>query len=296
MIQFRYLYWLAGAACLLPGVVGAVDPDLPPVDMPKLMMDTRHQVHALGERVAKIEALLHNQAALNLLKEVEGLKAEVARLRGQAEMQTHQMDTLGKRQSDLYVDLDKRVEDLGKQVKPLVSPPAVASIEPPSGPSKPVVWANPVVGVLNTAPTKTETAKPPPVKPSALLEDPLAESRSYEVALNLFKTGNYAGAITNFKAFIKAFPDSTLAANAQYWTGYSYYALKDYKSALEQQIKLVNTWPQSPKVPDALLNIASNQVELDDLGAAKKNLEVLIARFPGSNAAAIAAKRLALLQ
>ena len=62
---------------------------------------------SLDARLTKLESVIQqNQQLLGLLQEVETLKAEVAKMRGQAEVQMHQMDTLGKRQNDLYVDLD----------------------------------------------------------------------------------------------------------------------------------------------------------------------------------------------
>lgn len=228
---------------LFPAAAGAADPPTP-VALPP----------------AKVEALPQNPALFDLLREIEMLKAEIARLRGQSEMQTHQIESLGKRQSDLYVDLDKRVEELGKQIKnaPAASSPVAA------GP----------VAAPNTQ----------------------SESQSYEAALERFKAGEYAKAIAGFGDFLKAYPGSTLAPNAQYWTGYAYYAMKDYKNAIAQQTKLLNAYPQNAKVPDALLNIASSQAELNETAAAKKNLEEIIAKYPGTNAAAIAAKRLALLK
>lgn len=229
---------------------------------------------------ARVEPLPQNQAVLNLLKEVEALKAEVAKLRGQSEMQLHQIDSLGKRQSDLYVDLDKRVEDLNKQVK--TNTQAVASAASPS-----VVVSGTPSSAASGAGAQTS---------QATSEDPLAESKSYEAALNLFRAGDYSKSIAGFAAFLKSYPDSTLASNALYWTGYAYYAAKDYKNALAQQMKLVGEYPQSAKVPDALLNIASNQMELNDLASAKKNLEELVAKYPGTNASAIATKRLNLLK
>ena len=53
-----------------------------------------------------------------MLKEVEALKAEIAKLRGQTEVQAHQLDTLDKRQTDLYADLDQRLTELAKAAKP----------------------------------------------------------------------------------------------------------------------------------------------------------------------------------
>lgn len=234
----------------------------------------RQKVDALDARLRKLEGLIQqNQELLGLLKEVETLKADVAKMRGQGEMQTHQIDTLGKRQNDLYVDLDQRLSELAKASKP--SP----------APSPPTVAATPQAPVADA-----------PAAAAAQQLDPLVESRTYEAALNHFREANYAGAIAGFKGFLKAYPDSALAPNAQYWIGYSYYALKDYKTALAHQQKLVAAYPGSAKLPDALLNIATNQIALDNLDAAKKTLEELVAKHPGTNAATLASRRLAALK
>ena len=100
------------------------------------------QVQALDARIGKLEgAIQQNQQLLGLLTEVETLKAEIARLRGQAEVQTHQLDTLGKRQNDLYVDLDQRVTDLAKAAKPAPVAAAVQPAAPSSAPAAPVAAA-----------------------------------------------------------------------------------------------------------------------------------------------------------
>ncbi|NDP47829.1 MAG: tol-pal system protein YbgF [Sulfuriferula multivorans] len=239
-------------------------------------------VSSLDARLAKLENVTQqNQPLLGMLQEVEALKSEVAKLRGQAEVQVHQMDTLGKRQNDLYVDLDQRVTDLAKSLKPAstagVGVPEVA----PTQPAPAAVAASP---------------SGPVAAPSAPQLDPMMESRSYEASLDHFRGANYAGAIAGFKGFLKAYPDSTLASNAQYWIGYSYYALKDYKSSLAHQQKLVAVYPTSAKVPDALLNIASSMIALDDLTGARKVLEELVAKYPGTNAANLATRRLSALK
>ncbi len=235
------------------------------------------QVQALDARLGKLEgAIQQNQQLLGLLTEVETLKAEIARLRGQAEVQAHQLDTLGKRQNDLYVDLDQRLTDLAKAAKPApvadAAQPAVPAV-PPGAPAAPAAAA--------------------PVAAAAAPADPQLESHSYEAALGHFREANYAGAIAGFKGFLKAYPGSALASNAQYWIGYSYYALKDYKSALAHQQKLVAAYPASAKVPDAQLNIAASQIALDNIDGARKTLEELVAKYPGTNAANIATRRLA---
>src|SRR6478735_7204460 len=91
-----------------------------------------------------------------------------------------------------------------------------------------------------------------------------AEQRAYDAALDQFKRGDFQGAITGFTAFVKTSPKSALAPSAQYWIGNAHFARKDYKAAIASQRQLLLAWPDSPKIPDALLNVASAQSELGD--------------------------------
>jgi len=273
------------------------------------LLELQQATRVLDSRIQKLESSLQqNQQMLGLLKEVEALKAEVAKLRGQAEVQLHQMDTLGKRQNDLYVDLDQRLAELNKSLNaPAVAPAVLPAAPPPVEVASPVLVSASKAGkeepaqaaateVSQQAPSSepAAVAKSQPVQAAPQL-DPLLESRAYEAALNNFRAGNYAGAIAGFKGFLKAYPDSALASNAQYWVGYSYYVLKDYKTALAQQQKLLLAYPDSAKVPDALFNVAANQINLDDLSSARKTLSELVAKYPGTHAANLAARRLAVL-
>ena len=81
----------------------------------RLINDMQAEARAQEGRIARLEAALQkNEQIFNLLKEVDTLKAEIAKLRGDAEVQAHLIETLEKRQKDLYVDLDQRVTELNK--------------------------------------------------------------------------------------------------------------------------------------------------------------------------------------
>jgi tol-pal system protein YbgF len=266
-------------------------------DLARQVQVLQRTTDSLSDRLAKLEGVMQqNQQLLGLLQEVESLKAEVAKMRGQAEVQVHQLDTLGKRQNDLYVDLDQRITDLAKAAKaaPVAEPskPPAPQASPAAG--EPAVAASPAPAAPAPAPAPASASAPVVAATPQL--DPLVESRTYETALNHFREANYAGAIAGFKGFLKAYPESALAPNAQYWIGYAYYALKDYKAALAHQQKLVAAYPTSAKVPDAMLNIASSQVALDNLAGARKTLEELVDKHPGTNAANLAARRLSALK
>ncbi|MGK5070747.1 tol-pal system protein YbgF [compost metagenome] len=119
----------------------------------------------------------------------------------------------------------------------------------------------------------------------------VSEQSSYEAALAQFKSGDYKGAATALDAFVKRYPESAYAANAQYWLGNAYYAQRDCKNAISAQQAVVKNYPDSPKAADAMLNIASCYTELKDKANTTKTLNALIARYPDSSAAQTAKER-----
>jgi tol-pal system protein YbgF len=207
----------------------------------------------LEDRIAAVEKEQKNQGLIELFRDVEQIKADIARLRGQVEVLTHELEQSQKRQRDLYVDLDSRLRKL--ESAPAGAAAAAAGARPPA--------------------------------------DASAEQKSYDTALEQFKAGNYPAAIAGFQAFVKAYPKSPLAPSAQYWVGNAQFAQKDFRGAIASQRQLIASYPDSQKVPDALLNIGSSQFELGDAAGARRTLQDLVARHPQSEAAAKARQRLA---
>ncbi|HAT31690.1 MAG TPA: tol-pal system protein YbgF [Janthinobacterium sp.] len=119
-----------------------------------------------------------------------------------------------------------------------------------------------------------------------------SEQSAYDNALQVFKAGDYKAAAGALDAFVKRYPQSGYAANAQYWLGNSYYALRDCKSSIAAQQVVVKVYPDSPKAADAMLNIASCYTELKDKAGAHKTLVALVNQYPDSNAAQTAKERL----
>lgn len=239
---------------------------------------------AVDARIAKLEEALKNQGLLDLLTQIEAVKVELNKLRGQIEVLVNDNEMAQKRQKDFYIDLDTRLRRLEQPG--------------PTGAAAPAPEAKPASSATAQAAAAASTSKPAAAQSSqpGAPVDAAAESRVYESAYNLFKIGNYQGAIAAFQNFIKAYPASSLAPSAQYWVGNSYYAVRDFKAAIASQQKLLSAYPDSQKAPDALLNIASCQQELNDPAGAKKTLEEIVAKYPVSDAADKAKRRLASLK
>lgn len=229
-------------------------------------------------RIARLEELIRNIGVVELVRSLEQINGEIARLRGQLEVLANENQQIQKRQRDFYLDLDSRLKRLeGAQAQ--AAPAAAGSAAPPSTPSVPEVQAA-------AAPASK------PVSP----QDQAREMRAYDSASNLFRRNDFASAIEAFRAFLKEHPQSQLAANAGYWIGISHANLKDYGKALSAQQDILARFPQSPKAPDAMLAIAAIQAEQGDGGSARNTLEDIIARYPASEAAGKARTRLAALR
>src|SRR5208283_218551 len=68
---------------------------------------------SINERLGALESTVKNQGLVDLLHDVEDIKADVAKLRGQNEVLTYELDQAQKRQRDLYLDLDGRLQARG---------------------------------------------------------------------------------------------------------------------------------------------------------------------------------------
>ncbi len=234
----------------------------------------------LDDRIAALEAQMKSQGLMDLFREVEAIKADIAKLRGQFEVLAHEQEQAQKRQRDLYVDLDSRLRKLESAPGPAAAAPAAPVAVPAAPPAAPLSAAGgaPVAGSV------------PPVVPAGAN----SEQKSYDAALDQFRAGSYPAAIASFSAFVKAYPKSALAPSAQYWIGNAQFAQRDFKGAIATQRQLVSTWPDSQKVPDALLNIGTSQYELGEAATSRRTLEELIAKYPQSEAAGKARQRLGL--
>ena len=269
------------ACTALPAAAGLFDDDEARRRIEMLRSELAQQGRDNEARIIKLEEQIRNIGVVELLRQLEQVNAELARLRGQLEVIGNENQQLQKRQRDFYLDIDsrlKRLEGGAAPGTPAGSPP----VAPPPAATPPV------------------SAAPAGVEPVSLRtptrEDQAREVKAYDAASNLFRRNDFSSAIEAFRAFVKDYPASQLAPNAGYWIGISYANLRDYRSALAAQEEVIQRYPQSPKAPDALLAIAAIQAEQGDNGSARNTLEDIIARFPGSEAAGKARTRLAALR
>jgi tol-pal system protein YbgF len=270
--------------------------------------EARRRIEATNQRIVQMQRQLEDRLALleqqaksgglaDLGTQIQLLQGDLAKLRGQIEVVTYELEQSQKRQRDLYVDLDSRLRKI--EASPAYATPPTPGLGAPDA----VTPAAPAAGPPNTgtlppqgAPAGAGFGPAPPTvavaPPGRNSNDGVAEQRAYDAALDHFKRGDYQGAIGGFSAFVKAYPRSPLTSSAQYWIGNAQYAKRDYRASITTQRQLLKDFPDTSKAPDALLNIASAQADLGDNAAARRTLEELIAKYPKSDAGTRAKQRL----
>lgn len=119
------------------------------------------------------------------------------------------------------------------------------------------------------------------------------EQLAFEAALAQFKAGDYNAAIQSLSAFMQRYPESTFLPQAYFWLGSSHFARQDCALAIPAYQTVTTRFANSPRAADAMLNIASCQLDQMDKGAARETLERLLAKYPGTPAATTGQERLA---
>ncbi|MFT6625425.1 MAG: tol-pal system protein YbgF [Cycloclasticus sp.] len=204
---------------------------------------------------------------LGMYNRLEQLQNDVQQMRGQIEEQAHTIESLKKRQRDLYLDTDRRIQQLetGQTSSP------VSSSELPANTTS-AISSRP-----SAAPASTNSG-----------EDKLA----YEAAFASLKAARYEQSISDFSAFIAAYPKSSYLPNALYWLGEASYVTRDFKRALKEFNEVVARFPAHSKTKDALLKIGFIQYENKQWQQSRATLEKVLTSYPGATVAQLAGQRL----
>lgn len=107
-----------------------------------------------------------------------------------------------------------------------------------------------------------------------------APEEQYQYAWGLLRGQDYAGAEAALRSFIAAHPQHTLAGNAQYWLGETYYVRKDYRQAAVAFAEGYQTYPNSAKAPDNLLKLGLALAQIGETADACEAFAQLARQFP----------------
>jgi tol-pal system protein YbgF len=222
---------------------------------------------------ARVDVLERQTAAiLELHRQLESAQSEQRTLKGQVEELQHSLASGERRERDLYRDLSDRITGLDGKVRELEK--QVGQLQS----------AGPQPAAATAASASAATPGPAAVA--------VTDRDVYQSALERLNGRDYAGAEKAFQDFLLAYPQSSLADNAQYWLGEAYYVERRFTEALASFQKVLKDHPESRKVPDALLKIGYTYQELKRYREARETLARLIKSYPDARVAPDARERL----
>jgi len=106
------------------------------------------------------------------------------------------------------------------------------------------------------------------------------EDEMYSRGKTAFDNKDYETARLQFINFIKKYPKSKQADNAQFWMGEIYFQEKWYEKAILEYQKVIEMYPNGNKVPAALLKQGLSFLELKDKTNASLILKELTKKYP----------------
>jgi tol-pal system protein YbgF len=229
----------------------------------------------LSQRVERLERIIQGQGLMNLITRVDQLQAEVKRLNGENESLRHELEQMQKRQREMYIDLDERLQKQAQAAPPQPVMPVTDGETP----------------VITDTPDETTDSGQLPSPDSAPAAVESGEA-AYQAALQTLRSGQYEQAIAALQAFPEQYPGSTYLPNVYYWQGEAKYVLREFADAAALFQIVIDQYPSSSKVPDALLKRGFSEQEMGDSQRATNTMQQVIDLYPDSSAAKLAKARL----
>jgi tol-pal system protein YbgF len=149
----------------------------------------------------------------------------------------------------------------------------------------------------STAPAvpPTDTLTQVPASPSAPANDAPGAEELYRIGRDQLTRGGNSAARSALLDLLKRFPESELAADAQFLVGESYAAEGTTAAADSAYSTVVTKYPDSPRAPTALYKRGVMAQTARRTTTAKRLYNELIQKYPSSDEAELARERLRVL-
>lgn len=209
-----------------------------------------------------------------LFNQLQQMQDQISRQQGVIEELQNDISRMKQENLERYQDLDRRI---GSGVAPAATPEN-----------------SPAGGDLNAPGTAAGAGAAAPAAPAAGGEpaDPAKEKLYYDAAFDLIKAKDFDKASQAFAAFLRKYPNSQYAGNAQYWLGEVNLAKGDLQGAGQAFAKVSQLYPKHAKVPDSLYKLADVERRLGHADKVKGILQQVVAQYPGTSAAQLAQRDL----
>jgi tol-pal system protein YbgF len=134
---------------------------------------------------------------------------------------------------------------------------------------------------------QTAAAPPSPTAPApaapAMVGTGMTPRRLYDTAYADYTAGQWSLAVQGFETYLKTYPKSDLADDAQYYVGESYSGDSKFREAVAAYERVIRDYPQSDILPEAWYKVGSTYERLAQPDKARAAYETAIRTFPETN-------------
>jgi tol-pal system protein YbgF len=234
------------------------------------------KIGALDTRVNRLQESMAEMAA-----EVDKIKKEIQTLSGRVEENGHLIKRAIERETTEKDAMRTEMERLAKLKAKVERLEKYIGMEPK---------ATPKALTGGTVPEGTDGAAAQPRDDQK--ETAASDEALYESTITTFRAGKYEEALEGFKGFLKKYPQSNLADNAQFWIGECYMATGKYEQAILAYQEVLKKFPKGNKAAGAMLRQALAFYEINDKTSSRLLLKKVIRKYPNSSEAEIAKAKL----
>lgn len=228
-------------------------------DMADLQRQMANQSRTPSRAAIAVPEPVGNETAAARLKiQIDQMALELRNLTGRIE----QIDF---RLMQTQTRLDKLVADIDFRLSALEKGNADGSAKTTDAGSKSPSAGNATIPAKDAPPAPTSNQSP---------------EAQYAAAFNLLRGGDYPAAARALKAFLAAHPDHTLAGNAAYWLGETYYVRNQYQEAASYFLEGFQKYPDSPKGADNMLKLGMTLAALEHQMEACQTLTEIGKTYP----------------
>lgn len=240
--------------CVATGAAhaGLFDDDVARQDIANLKSQVAANQKAADERLARIETMLQDRS-IELAKLIDELKQDLARMRGQLEVQTNQIETLDRRQKDLYVDLDARLRKLEASAKAQEKQAASAPDPVAEGKAYEAALNQFKLGNYQSSIAAFQSFL------ASYPESLQVSSAQYWIGNAYYALRDYKTAIAAQQKVLASWPDSAKAPDSMLNIASCQAEMGDAKAARETLQTLVRKYPGTPAAEQAKQRLAGKR-------------------------------------
>jgi tol-pal system protein YbgF len=120
----------------------------------------------------------------------------------------------------------------------------------------------------------------------------VSPQRLYDQAWGDYVGAQYNLAISGFENYIRTFPKSELAGEAQYFIGESYYLQRMFREAVTAYDRGISDYPTNKRLPDMYYKRGMARDNLGQTDLARESWEFVLKNYPNSDAGRLARQSL----